>query len=501
MFLEILNELIVAYKDLLGDWLPKLLIKLFLKIGQDTLYSIQSRINETLELIRELFPFPNQLSVIIRFLSDPTSKPPLKSTLHALQYSNTLLSNMELGDWTSNSDNELDLAFRKIIAWTADPKSQELRKVSSEVLINLFNLNQSEFLSIVNVLPKVPFQDTAFQIINRERKNLSTNSLASTSETPSRLSITGLSFINNTSLTKVLEVQNQTDHDSENVENQEGSKNGHSDDVFSSLKQTTDEIQKYKFETDPDLIPPLSSDTEKASKNKDEPVARSSLQGREISSASKDSGISQIDANVRTNNPTSLSSSPIHSKRKSSSPELTSASHIPNSNEKNSLEFISLILNESLTSSKDVEVQKEALQELIAMLKDQSIDWDKHFKEALKIILDKTSSGETSSIRALSYRALREFIQAHPDRFTEYIELVILKMLEASKDKEKEVQRAGESAAASVANILPLEPCLRVLRCVILLGELPMNQAAIKMLSKVRVQIIPFYFIPIFSIS
>lgn len=42
-------------------------------------------------------------------------------------------------------------------------------------------------------------------------------------------------------------------------------------------------------------------------------------------------------------------------------------------------------------------------------------------------------------IRALALRVLAEFLRCHADRFGEYIELTIVRTLEAHKDPVKEV--------------------------------------------------------------
>jgi CLIP-associating protein 1/2 len=74
--------------------------------------------------------------------------------------------------------------------------------------------------------------------------------------------------------------------------------------------------------------------------------------------------------------------------------------------------------------------------------------------------------------------------------FQNYIELTILRILEASKDSEKEVIRAAEGAAGTAAAVLPPEQCLKILKSVIKTGESPMNIAAIKMLTKVSLYLL-----------
>lgn len=57
-------------------------------------------------------------------------------------------------------------------------------------------------------------------------------------------------------------------------------------------------------------------------------------------------------------------------------------------------------------------------------------------------------------------------------------------MLQAHKDQEKDVVRAAEACAATMAGVLPTEMVVRVLNPIVKTGDFPVNQAAIKMLTK-----------------
>lgn len=126
-----------------------------MKIGSDTLGSIQNKIRKTFDIIRESFPCQNQLNVILKFLGDQTQTPNVKVKIVVLQYLNNLIPLLESSDINHNGKNshEFELSLMKIISWTADPKSLELRKVSQEVIINLFNLSPSEVSILINGLP------------------------------------------------------------------------------------------------------------------------------------------------------------------------------------------------------------------------------------------------------------------------------------------------------------------------------------------------------------
>ena len=78
-----------------------------------------------------------------------------------------------------------------------------------------------------------------------------------------------------------------------------------------------------------------------------------------------------------------------------------------------------------------------------------------------------------------------DLLNKQTKHFQNYVELTILRILEASKDNEKEVIRASEVAAGTAASVLPPDQTLKVLKSLINTGENPMNIAAIKMLTKV----------------
>lgn len=68
--------------------------------------------------------------------------------------------------------------------------------------------------------------------------------------------------------------------------------------------------------------------------------------------------------------------------------------------------------------------------------------------------------------------------------FQAFTELIILKVLEAHRDEEKDVERAAEACAAAMAGVLPPDVVIRVLNPIIKTGDFPVNQAAVKMLTK-----------------
>jgi CLIP-associating protein 1/2 len=108
-----------------------------------------------------------------------------------------------------------------------------------------------------------------------------------------------------------------------------------------------------------------------------------------------------------------------------------------------------------------------------------------HFRTVLRVLLENLEDPEGSS-RALVFGVLTEMMKQDSLQpgFHGFTELVILKVLQAHKDQEKDVVRAAESCAATMAGVLPPEMVVRVLNPIVKTGDFPVNQAAIKMLTK-----------------
>merc|ERR1719297_404561 len=109
-----------------------------------------------------------------------------------------------------------------------------------------------------------------------------------------------------------------------------------------------------------------------------------------------------------------------------------------------------------------------------------------NFRTVLRVLLENLEDSEGSS-RALVFGVLTEMLKQDSliGGFHAFTELVILKVLQAHKDPEKDVVRAAEACAATMAALLPPDMVIRVLNPIIKTGDFPVNQAAIKMLTKV----------------
>ncbi|XP_054162768.1 CLIP-associating protein 1-like [Oppia nitens] len=147
--------------------------------------------------------------------------------------------------------------------------------------------------------------------------------------------------------------------------------------------------------------------------------------------------------------------------------------------------YFNIVLISLRSNTKDTESQKESLNDLIELIREGSNEeWAQRFKEVYRILLDKMTELTNSAIRAMALRVMCELLMKRTKYFPEFIELTILRILESSKDSEKEVVRAAEGAAGTAAAVLPPDQCLKILNSVIKTSESPINIAAIKMLNK-----------------
>ena len=126
--LDILPDFIIAYKRELNDWHYTLLTRLLIRLGSsDLLDSILKKLRHCLAVVNSSFDVHAQFSVLIRYINDNSSAPSIKVKELLLRYLQQLIQHMEPVDITNNTDIRLTLP--KVIAWSSEPKSIELRKV------------------------------------------------------------------------------------------------------------------------------------------------------------------------------------------------------------------------------------------------------------------------------------------------------------------------------------------------------------------------------------
>nr|XP_009666141.1 PREDICTED: CLIP-associating protein 1 isoform X8 [Struthio camelus australis] len=535
MFLETLVDFIIIHKDDLQDWLFVLLTQLLKKMGADLLGSVQAKVQKALDVTRDSFPFDQQFNILMRFIVDQTQTPNLKVKVAILKYIESLARQMDPTDFVNSSETRL--AVSRIITWTTEPKSSDVRKAAQIVLISLFELNTPEFTMLLGALPKT-FQDGATKLLHNHLKNSSNTSVGSPSNTlgrtPSRHSSSRTSPLTSPTncshgglspsrfwgwsadgLSKHPPPLSQPnsiptapshktfrrsyspsmlDYDTENL---------NSDEIYSSLRGVTEAIEKFSFRSQEDLNEPIKRDGKK-----------------DCDIVSRDGGLAVPASDVRggsdiveggrmaLDNKTSLLNT--QPPRAFSGPRAREYNPYPYSDTINTYDKTALkeavfdddmdqlrdvpidhsdlvadLLKELSNHNERVEERKGALLELLKITREDNLGvWEEHFKTILLLLLE-TLGDKDHSIRALALRVLREILRNQPARFKNYAELTIMKTLEAHKDSHKEVVRAAEEAASTLASSIHPEQCIKVLCPIIQTADYPINLAAIKMQTKV----------------
>jgi CLIP-associating protein 1/2 len=127
-FLDVLPEFITAYKRELNDWLYTLLTRVLIRLGApDLLDSAYKKLKTCLSIVNTSFDVHAQFTVLIRFINDNSSAPSIKAKEILLRYLQQIIQTMEPVDIANNAD--IRIALSKIINWSSEPKSIEMRKV------------------------------------------------------------------------------------------------------------------------------------------------------------------------------------------------------------------------------------------------------------------------------------------------------------------------------------------------------------------------------------
>ncbi|XP_042587619.1 CLIP-associating protein 1a isoform X30 [Cyprinus carpio] len=507
MFLETLVDFITVHREDLQDWLFVLLTQLLKKMGADLLGSVQAKVQKALDVTRESFPFDQQFNILMRFIVDQTQTPNLKVKVAILKYIESLARQMDPADFVNSSETRL--AVSRIITWTTEPKSSDVRKAAQVVLISLFELNTPEFTMLLGALPKT-FQDGATKLLHNHLKNSSnTSNVSSPSNTMGRTPPR-----HPTSRTSPLTSPTNCSHGGLSPSMLEyDTENMNSDEIFSSLRGVTEAIQSFSYRSQEDLNESIRRDGKK-----------DDAAGKEGASPGSDArlGLDVMEGGrTALDNKTSLLNTPsprsfavprsrefapygygdtITAYDKSALKEAVFDDDVDQFRDcrrqdcgENKMvlpkgftpDLVADLLKELSNHNERVEERKGALIELLKIAREDSLAvWDEHFKTILLLLLE-TLGDKDHTIRALALRVLKEILRNQPARFKNYAELTIMKTLEAHKDSHKEVVRAAEEAASTLASSIHPEQCIKVLCPIVQTADYPINLAAIKMQTKV----------------
>ncbi|XP_053094180.1 CLIP-associating protein 1-like isoform X26 [Pangasianodon hypophthalmus] len=511
MFLETLVDFIVLHREDLQDWLFVLLTQLLKKMGADLLGSVQAKVQKALDVTRDSFPYDQQFNILMRFIVDQTQTPNLKVKVAILKYIESLARQMDPTDFVNSSETRL--AVSRIITWTTEPKSSDVRKAAQMVLISLFELNTPEFTMLLGALPKT-FQDGATKLLHNHLKN-SSNAAATSSpsntvgRTPPRLSGSRTSPLTSpTNCSHGGLSPSMLEYDTENMNSEE---------IYSSLRGVTEAIQSFSFRSQEDSYEPIKRDTKKddasavASSAADPRLGTDMMEGGRTALDNKTSLLntpsprSFLGPRTREYNPYNYTDS-ISTYDKAALKEAVFDDDVEQLRDGRRQEFgenkitapksysacpaqhmelVGDLLKELSNHSERVEERRAALLELLKVTRDDSVAvWEEHFKTMLLLLLE-TLGDKDHTIRALALRVLKEILRSQPARFRNYAELTIMKTLEAHRDSHKEVVRAAEEAASTLASSIHPEQCIKVLCPIIQTADYPIDLAAIKMQTKV----------------
>ncbi|XP_053568125.1 CLIP-associating protein 1 [Bombina bombina] len=375
---------------------------------------------------------------------------------------------------------------------------EKCKQAAQIVLISLFELNTPEFTMLLGALPKT-FQDGATKLLHNHLKNSSNSSMGSPSNTigrtPPRHSSSRASPLTSpTNCSHGGISPSMLDYDTENL---------NSDEIYSSLRGVTEAIEKFSFRSQEDLNEPVKRDGKKdgdlisrdggiASPACDLRVGSDMVEGGRMALDNKTSLLNTQPPRAFTG-PRGRDYNPFPYSDSINSYDKTALKEAVFDDDMDQLRDVSIdhsdlvadLLKELSNHNERVEERKGALCELLKITREDNLGvWEEHFKTILLLLLE-TLGDKDHAIRALALRVLREILRNQPARFKNYAELTIMKTLEAHKDSHKEVVRAAEEAASTLASSIHPEQCIKVLCPIIQTADYPINLAAIKMQTKV----------------
>jgi len=471
LFLETLCELVSSHKADLYDWLYVLLTRLLNKLGADLLGSVVHKINRTLDVVRESFSYEEQLAVIFKFLVDQTQTPNSKVKLATLQYLRSLVTLVESADVPTNKDSEMALA--KIITWTSEPKSADIRRAAHQALVSMFNTHTPQMTLVLGKLPQV-YQDSAAELLD---KQIAQEPASAAGKAGGHKP--GVSPMKPRGALQPAPNNQRPRASPQKALGPDDSENMNPDEVNKSLRLTANAIQNYSFEKVDKMDITLAANADLADE-KDSGISQVSLEaGLESSLAALDLG----EGGSRNRRPIAAMDDMLYG---------SGGDNAQSGDGDQTGKEDMTVIQEMITTLQSVKVgshgmeRRACMTQLIRMARSGTTGGlNEHFRTVLRVLLENLEDSEGST-RALVFGVLTEMMkqEALQTGFHGFTELVILKVLQAHKDQEKDVVRAAEACAATMAGVLPTEMVVRVLNPIVKTGDFPVNQAAIKMLTK-----------------
>ncbi|XP_019697982.1 CLIP-associating protein 1-A isoform X2 [Harpegnathos saltator] len=478
LFLDTLNELLVTHNEDLGDWLYVLCARLLNKLGTDLLGSIQAKIHKTLDVVRDCFPGQQLLPAVMRYLTDPTQTPNSRVKVAALTFITQIAETAEPSALGSSAPT----ALARLLDWSNDVKSQDVRRHAQNAVISLYNLNTPQVTMILSELPKY-YQETAWPLVqNHVRKSSASSNPASPGTPPPRAQ-------SSPARTKVkndnkAEGKTEIDGGDENLE-----------EVYKSLRRTTAEIQNYGFER-----------LERATTSKDSGISNMAdveerMEGLTLSNSGRSSSVSS---------PTQRGRSVSNITVNGSSDTIAGDLILPQENNGykthgsspdsiNRPEIVDNMIKTLQSKMTQTTEKVTVLQEFQLYVREgDAAHIKRNFKKVLKTLLDSLSNdGKVIQVEVL--QTLIDMLKCPElvESFSFYPELLILKVIYAYKSDDQKVDASSgsggrspvhwnaEKCAATIAMVLKPEQIIHLVSTIIATEPYPLNMGAIKMLHKV----------------
>ncbi|XP_018350775.1 PREDICTED: CLIP-associating protein 1-A isoform X2 [Trachymyrmex septentrionalis] len=476
LFLDTLNELLITHNEGLGDWLYVLCARLLNKLGTDLLGSIQTKIHKTLDVVRDYFPGQQLLPAVMRYLTDPTQTPNSRVKVAALTFITQIAETAEPSALGSSAAT----ALARLLDWSNDGKSHDVRRHAQNAVISLYNLNPPQVTMILSELPKY-YQETAWPLVQNHLRKSSTSSTPASPGTPpprSQNSPARTKAKNDVKVDKT-----EIDGGDENLE-----------EVYKSLRRTTAEIQNYGFER-----------LERATTSKDSGISNMAdveerMEGLTLSNSGRSSSVSSPTqrgrsvSNITVNGSDTIAGDLILPqenngyKTHGSSPDSTNRPEIVDN-------MVKTLQSKVAQTTEKV----SALQEFQLYVREGDSSYIKrNFKKVLKVLLDSLSNdGKVIQVEVL--QTLIDMLKCSElvESFSSYNELLILKVIYAYKSDDQKVDSSGgsggrspvhwnaEKCAATMAMVLKPEQIIHLVSTIIATETYPLNMGAIKMLHKV----------------
>ncbi|XP_015439236.1 PREDICTED: CLIP-associating protein 1-A isoform X3 [Dufourea novaeangliae] len=471
LFLDTLNELVATHSEDLGDWLYVLCARLLNKLGTDLLGSIQAKIHKTLDVVRECFPGEQLLPAVMRYLTDPTQTPNSRVKIATLTFITQIAETAEPSALITSAGT----ALARLLDWSNDVKSQDVRRHAQNAVISLYNLNPPKVTMVLADLPKY-YQEAALPLVqNHLRKSSGSSNPASPGTPPPRAQ----------SSPARSKVKGDVENADENLE-----------EVYKSLRRTTAEIQNYGFER-----------LERATTSKDSGISNMAdveekMEGLTLCNSGRSSSVSSPTqrgrsvANITVNGSSDTIAGDLILPQENNGYKTHGSS--PDSIKRP--EVLDNMIKTLQSKMTQTEEKILALQEFQLYVREGDASYIKqHFKKLLKTLLDSLTN-DSKKMQVEVLQTLIDMLKCPElvDSFSGYPELLVLKVINAYKLDDQKPDSSGgssntrspvlwmaEKCAATIAMVLKPEQIIHLVSTIITTEPYPLNMGAIKMLHKV----------------